>query len=230
MSRARLVRSLLVVAAALAAAAAGAAASEPAAAAAGAAGGREFAFPRLNRTYHDLVGELQPIRHGPFTVRLSSPRQTIVLRSHRLELRPAAGGVHAGTLELEVMGKGWLVGDVDAAGLATRLQDELQVPPQTLRLDGRVRLERAPDGYRVTPLELPARVEVVIRSGLVADLIGWCDRLAAVPFADFDCVGLERSLERVAVPLPPAGESYLLPDAELRDEDRLALDRYLETR
>jgi hypothetical protein len=198
-------------------------------AALGAAAEREIVFPRLNRTYENLVGELPPIQQGPFTVRLSSPRQTVLLRSHRVVLAPGAGGAHAGRLELEILGKGWLVGDVEAAGLTTRLQDELQVPPQTLRLDGRAKIEREADGYRITPLELPKRVEVTIRSGMVNDLVGWCDRLSAMPFSTLDCSGLEHALDKVPVPLPPAGESYLLPDAELRPEDRAALDAYLES-
>ena len=192
-----------------------------------AAAAEEFSFPRLNRAYGDLVPEFAPVTSGPLTLRLSSPRQSLTVREHRLTLAPLADGTHTARLELEILGKGWLVGDISAGALATRVQDELLVPPQKLDLAGRVRVERGAGGYTVTALESPARVEVAIRSRVATDLVSWCDRMAIVTLALFDCGGLDRSLSRVVVPLPPAGESYLLPDEELSPEERAALDRYL---
>ena len=60
-----------------------------------------------------------------------------------------SGNGYAAHLEIDLSGKGWLVGDVDAAGMATRLQDELVVLPQTVALDAKIRMQRAPSGYEV---------------------------------------------------------------------------------
>jgi hypothetical protein len=145
-------------------------------------------------------------------------------------LEPRGDGSHTARLELELLGKGWLVGDIAAGGLTTRIQDELLVPPQTLDLGGRVHLARAAQGYTLTALESPPRVEVAIRSRVATDLVGWCDRMSMLALALFDCGGLDRALSRVVVPLPAAGESFFLADEELTDADRAALDRYLRPR
>jgi len=194
---------------------------------AGAADPEEFVFPKLNRAYGDLVPEFAPIVQGPVVIELSSPRQSLTVRSHKVTLTPLADGSHTARLELEFVGKGWLVGDIAAGGLSTRVQDELLIPPQTLDLAGRVRLARGQGGYTLTALELPARVEVAIRSRVATDLVGWCDRVSMLALALFDCGGLDRALSRAVVPLPAAGESYFLADEELTDADRAALDRYL---
>jgi hypothetical protein len=128
---------------------------------------RTLSFSKLNRSYENLVGDLQPITQGPLTVELSTPSHTLVLKSNRLVLAPlASGAAQQAHLELEIMGKGLLVADVEGAGLRTRLQDELFVPPQTVTLDGRIELRRAAGGYEVTPVELPKQVDIKIQSKL----------------------------------------------------------------
>lgn len=198
--------------------------SSPATAAAAPA--REMHFSKLSRTYTDLVSELAPIQQGPLTVRLSSPNHVLVVKDTRLMLTPATAGVHTAHLEIDLSGKGWLVGDVEAAGMATRLQDELYVMPQTVALDGKVRLRRVPSGYEVEPLELPKEVAVLIQSKLTNDLLRWCEGISI--FSGFDCGGLEQSLTRIAVPMPAtAGDKYHLPDAELTPDERALLDSFL---
>ncbi len=194
----------------------------------GAAEPRSFSFGKLNRSYENLVGDLQPITQGPLTVELSSPSHTLVLKSNKLLLTPlgeGAAAAHQAHLELELMGKGQLVADVEGAGLRTRLQDELFVPPQVLALDGRIRLARGEGGYQVTPLELPRQVEVKIQSKLSNDLLSLCDGVAL--FTGLDCGALERSLSVATIPLPAVGESYLLADGDLSEADRAALDALL---
>lgn len=187
---------------------------------------RSFSFTKLNRSYDNLVGELQPITEGPLTVELSSPGHTLVLKGNQLVLTPLAGASeHLARLELDLMGKGHLVADVEGAGLRTRLQDEVFVPRQTLKLEGKVRMRRAEGGYEVTPLELPQKIEVAIQSRLSNDLLTLCDGVAI--FTGLDCGALERSLSRAAIPLPAVGGSYLLPDSDLTDGDRAALDALL---
>lgn len=204
------------------------------AASGGAAGGpaapREFAFPELNKTYTDFVSEFAPIEQGGLTVALTSPRQVLVLKENHVRLEPAGAGGHKAHLELRLFGSGWLVADLTAAGMSTRLQDELLVPEQTVVVDGKAKLERVEGGYRVTPTELPPQVLVKIQSKVTNGLLNWCDRVSVMPFMSLDCPALERSLTTVAVPMPPRGQQYLLRDADLTAADRAALDDYLSVR
>ncbi len=188
-----------------------------------------FTFSLLDKTYTNLAGDIEPIVQGPLTVRPSSPKNSLTLKENRLRLRPTGDGTFVGRLELDVFGKGWLVADVEAGGMETRFQDELMVPPQTLALDGKVKLERVDGGYRATALETPRSVEVVLQSKLVSGLLTWCDTASAVPFAGINCTGLERSLTHVALPLPGPGATYFLGDADLTAAERAELDGLLAT-
>lgn len=190
----------------------------------------ELSFPLLNRTYADLVSDFAPIRQGPMTLTLSSPNQKLTVRRHGLRLTRRADASFDAVVEVELMGKGWLVGDIDFSGASTRLQDELILLPQTVTLEGRAKIERAADGYRIEALALPAQVALRISSKLGNSVVSWCDSVSLLPFTRLDCRGLERSLGTVNVPLPAAGESYLLPDRELRAEDRAALDALLRAK
>jgi hypothetical protein len=195
-----------------------------------AARAEELSFPLLNRTYTDLVSDFAPIRQGPMTLTLSSPNQKLTVRRHGVRLTRRPDGAFDAAVEVEVMGKGWLVGDIDFSGASTRLQDELILLPQTLTLDGRAQIERSTDGYRVEVLSAPSQVALRISSKLANEVVTWCDRVALIPFTRLDCRALERSLATVNVPLPAAGESYLLADRELRPEDRAQLDALLKTK
>jgi hypothetical protein len=187
----------------------------------------ELRFERLNRGYRGVAPEILPIEEGPLTIRLTSPRNDLTVRSHRLRLEPGAGNSHSAELRIEFTGKGWLVADVEAAGLSTRLEDEVRVPPQALEMQGRVRVRRVQGGYEVTPEQLPRSVSVRIESGIGRQLMSVCDGVAALPLTEVDCPALERALTRAVVPLPAAGESFLLEDAELTPEERGQLDGYL---
>lgn len=190
---------------------------------AGAAETGPFAFEKLNRSYSDLVGELPPIAFDPVTVTLASPSQTLLVRSHRAWLAPRGDGSFDGRLEIDLMGKGALTADVDLAGTRQRLTDELVLPPQTLALVARVRLERVEGGYRIHARGLPARLEVAIQSKLVNDILSLCDGAALLTLGALDCGQLARSLTRPAVPLP-AEADYYLTDADLTPADRARLD------
>ena len=196
-------------------------------AAAGAAqeAGREFSFVKLNRTYNNLVSNLAPIEQGAVVLRLSSPEHSLVVQSNRLRLRPVENGVHAGRMELAILGKGWLVADVEGAGMATRLEDELYVPPQTLVVEAKVKLARQEGGYGVTTVELPRQIQVNIQSKLSNQLLSWCDGFSLL--LPLNCEGMGRSLSVATIPMPEAGGEYFLEDAELTAEDRAALDAYL---
>jgi hypothetical protein len=218
-----------LLAAALLLAAAGVAAQRtgPAPAAPQAVAPGQFRFERLNRTYQNVETEILPVESGLLTVRLTSPVNALTVRNHLLRLEPGVDGSHAGELEIEISGQGRLVADVALAGFGTRLQDQVTVPAQTQRLEGRLRLARTEGGYAVTPEQLPRRVAVRIRSGIAADVVAFCERIAALPGIAVTCDGLDRALSTAVVPLPAPGETFLLEDADLTPDDRRRLDAYL---
>jgi hypothetical protein len=190
----------------------------------------QFAFQRLNRSYGEVVSEIEPIRQGPVSVRLSSPRHDLTVRSHLLRLEPGAGGSHSAELRVDFMGKGWLVADVNVAGIAGiggRLEDEVTVPLQSQTVEGRVKLHKVAEGYLVTPEQLPRRLAVRARSGVGTRIVGFCDRAALVLLSNLDCPALDRALSTLVVPLPPPGESYLLAESDLTVEERRRIDAYL---
>ena len=61
----------------------------------------ELEIAKLNRVYTDLVGELAPFALDPVTVRLSSPRHTVLVRDHKVALKPLGGGRAAGAEQRE---------------------------------------------------------------------------------------------------------------------------------
>jgi hypothetical protein len=187
----------------------------------------EFNFAPLNRTYRDLVSDFAPIRQGGVTLTLSSPNQTMTVKRNLARLTRRADGTHDGRLEIDVDGKGWLIGDVDWGGTGTRLQDELQLPAQTIAIDGRVAIERSTGGYSLKALDLPPSVKVKIQSKLASSLMSWCGTASLLSLGGLDCSVLERSLTEVVVPLPAGGESYFLSDSDIGPQAKALLDAYL---
>lgn len=200
----------------------------PRAARAPSTAGADFRFARLDHAYSQPV-VAAPIVRGALSVRLASPRNKIILRSHRLRLAPTyRDGSYAAELQVEFFGKGELTADVDLAGHGRRFQEEVVVPPQRKVLGGRVRVARAQGGgYLVTPLSLPRTIEVEIRSRLADDVVGLCQTLAAVPFSSLDCDGLDRALSTAVVPLPPAGEPFRLAPHDMTAVERQKLEGFL---
>lgn len=187
----------------------------------------QFRFERFNRSYPEVVPQIAPIVQGPLTIQLSSPKSNLTLRSHFLRLEPSPGGSHSAELRVEFQGKGWLVADVDVAGFTgTRLQDEVVVPAQAATLEGRVKVTREPGAYVVTTEQLPKQIRVKIQSGMAAQMVSFCDRVPTL-IGDLDCDRLDQALSSAVVPLPPAGESYLLEDADLTPQERQQLESYL---
>jgi len=189
--------------------------------------GADLRFARLDHAYSQPV-VAAPIVRGALSVRLASPRNRIVLRSHRLRLAPTyADGSYAAELQVEFFGKGELTADVDLAGHGRRFTEEVVVPPQRKVLGGRVRVAPSRGGYLVTPMSLPSTISVEIRSRLTDDVVGLCENLAAVPFSTLDCDGLDRALSTAVVPLPRAGEPFRLEAAEVTAAERRQLDGFL---
>lgn len=186
----------------------------------------EFRFEKLNRVYADFVPPLEGMERGGVTVKLASPRQTLILRDHRVRLTPRTDGALDAALELDIQGKGALVADVTLGTVTERFNDEVVVPPQTLKIAGRVKIRRLEGGYEVAPVELPANVQVAIQSKTVNQILELCDNASLLTLGAIDCAGLDRALTRPTVPLP-SGQSFTLADADLSDENRRVLDELL---
>lgn len=185
-----------------------------------------FSFDSLNRTYHFDDSDLAPVRQGPVTIHLSSPRNVLILKDHSVTLVPLSDGTFRASVGVDLLGSGDLVANlVTAAGTSSRLEDLVVVPRQTVRLDGRVRFSRVADGWDVTALSLPRQVEIDIQSRLAGSLVSLCGQMAV--FLGLDCDGLDRSLSRAEVPLPEPGSVFFLPEEDLSAAEAATLDAYL---
>jgi len=190
----------------------------------------ELRFEKLNRAYSDFVDDLAPIGEQGMAVQLRSPKQTLILRDHRIRLTPLSvnqDGAFMGEVELDVQGKGALIADVTMGPIVRQLTDEIVVPPQTLRLAAKVRIRRVAGGYEITAEQLPARIEVAVQSRTINQILALCDQAAALSLGAVDCSGLDRALTRPAVPVPDGGRTFLLADDDLTDADRGRLDALL---
>jgi hypothetical protein len=170
---------------------------------------------------------VEPVSEGPLTIQLSSPSNKLVLVSNALRLELGADGLYSADLEVRFYGKGRVVANVDVSGVARRFTDDVLVPPQTRRLAGRVRVTRSGDGFLLTPERLPRELLVSIQSRLGNDIVNLCESLAALPFSDLDCSGLDRALSTARVPLPRPGEGFYLARTDLTPDERRQIEGYL---
>ena len=192
----------------------------------GALAAEDLRFEKLNRVYSDFAPLLEEINQGGVVVRLDSPKQTLILRDHRVRMAPGANGQFDGEVELDVQGKGMLIADVTFGPLAERFAEEVIIPPQTLTLAGKAKLARVTGGYEITPIELPEKLSVAVQSETVNRILALCDQAALVSLGAIDCSGLDRALTRPAVPIPQ-GQVFTLHDTDLTDDDRRELDALL---
>jgi hypothetical protein len=217
----------LLVLAAAAAAVAQAPPAAPAPAAPPAA--TELTFPLFNDVYEQPGAVSQPMRQGGMTIRLRSPENHLVLRSHRVRLAPMGDGTHWVEVVADFAGRGQVVADLDFGnGQPTRLEDEVVLPPQTRTVVGRVVIAVGEDGtYEITPVELPETVSIAFESTLAGGLADLCRTVALLGGLAIDCGSVEAGLTTASIPLPDPGETYLLPADRLTADDRARLDAYL---
>ena len=189
---------------------------------------RVFAFDRLNRGYEMDGSQIAPVQQGPMTIHLQSPRNSLVLKDHSVALTPLGDGTYDTSIVLDFLGSGDLIADlVTDAGTTQRFDDLVIVPRQAVRVNGRVRFARVPNGWDVTALRLPKQVEIGIQSRLVGNLVTMCGTMGV--FLGLDCDSLDRSLSRVDVPLPEAGSVFFLPEEELTEREVQALEGFLQS-
>jgi hypothetical protein len=197
---------------------------------AGLAAAAELTIRKYNRVYEDLAGELAPIDMPPVRILLSSPSQAVVVKENLTRLAPLGGGRFGGTVEIELLGKGQLVVDVDFGGSVQRLEDEVLLPPQRIVLEGVARIERVEGGYRVRPESLPPSVRLEVRSRLINQVLDLCGGAALLTLGALDCRLLQQALERPEVPLSGVADDLFLPDADLAADERAAFDALLAAR
>lgn len=186
-----------------------------------------FEFRSLNKRYDRLAPEMVPIQYGEsLTIQLSSPQHQLDLVRNRIVLKPRGEGLFDAGLELEFSGNGRLIADLDLSGTVSRLEDKLTVPSQRQAIYARVRIFRSPSGYLVTPLELPSTFPVRIESQLGERLVATCRGVGFL--LGLDCASLDQAVSEVRIPMPSAGETYLVESARLSAEERARLDAYLE--
>ena len=191
------------------------------------ADGETFSFERVNGVYSNPDPELAPIRQGAVTVQMRSPANRLELRENRLLLRPNGDGTHRAWLTIELQGEGDLEADLLIGGMTSTMKDRVSLPPQTLLLEGRVRMERVEAGYRITGVELQRELRLEIRSQLAKGLVTTCTRISILVPLGAGCQELERSLSVATIPMPEPGTEFVLSDELLTDADRRRLDSYL---
>jgi len=183
-------------------------------------------FPRLNATFRDLAPDIAPVTTGGFTIRLSSPLNSLTIRRHEIELQPVAGTTHRFRGLVDLLGKADLVAEFDAA-VPARIEDQVLLPTQQVELQGEVDIVRLPEGYDITTRKLPDHVEIAMQSRLGNRLLSLCDFMTILTGGD--CSGLAGAFGRVRLPLPPVGETYRLESERLTADERRALDDYLSS-
>lgn len=186
-----------------------------------------FVFERLNGTYADLGARIKEIGDGLFVVHPASEHSRLTLAAHSLELTPLGDGEHRARLWVRFEGEAQVEASVTMAGMpAGGFEDEVEVPLQERRIEARVRVHHRPPDYVITVLEAPPHVRVAIRSRLAGQIVELCEGISRFSLGT-DCGELEAALANPRIPLPEAGDEYLLEGEQLTTEERAMLDAYL---
>ena len=187
-----------------------------------------FELERYNGVYSGSMAEVRPIERGPLTILLTSPRYEIEILAHRLELQPAAGGLHRALGWSRFSGDGDLEADVRFGAVPASFADRVVIPEQEKEIEALVRLEHHEAGYLVTLEELPESVTIAVESELAASLVSFCTSVSRFTFGDAGCDALDRALSNPQVPLPEPGTRFVLRESILLAAERERLERYLE--
>ncbi len=186
-----------------------------------------FPLSRLNGVHTNLAPDIAPIQRGPVTVRVESPSHRVAVHGNELSLTATDDGTGnvAADFEIEFEGEGHLIANLEAM-VTSRLEDEVSIPRQTLRLAGLIRVRPADDGYWITLVDMPDTVQIAIESKILRQLVELCDGFAS--FLPVSCDGLADEASRATIPLPPPGEEVLLPNAYLTDDERARFDTFVQ--
>ncbi len=186
---------------------------------------KTLVFDRFNQSYQDFAPKLDPIKQGPLSIQLSSPKQVLSLKSHTLALRRIGDDLHAFQVLATFEGSGNLFADIDLMGLTSQLSDTFFIPLQKRAISGKIKVEKSTEGYHVTVISLPKHTQVHVRTGLASKLVTWCERFSVLPSSLLDCGNLKRSLTHLKIPLPQ-NKSYFVAYADLSPEEQKHLAQY----
>jgi len=181
-------------------------------------------FPRFNGTFRDMAPEIAPVSSGGLTIKLSSPANSLTIRSHSLELEPLGDSRHRFRGRIDFLGKADLIAELDSK-LPGSVEDQVLLPTQEIEIEGEVDFVKRPGGYDITTRKLPTHADLAMQSRLGIQLVNLCDMLSIL--SGGDCSGLDAAFGRVRLPLPPPGKTFFLSDEDLTVEERLRLDDYL---
>ena len=189
---------------------------------AAAEGPAEIGIGFANGNYENLDADLEPIRQGSLTIRVSSPRHRLTVHGNRLTLAPRGDGTLDAAIEIDFEGHGDLIADVERVG---RFEDRVAAPRQSARAAGVVRLSRAGGNYVFTVVSADPSARLTIASGIASQVVGACRAFSI--FLRLPCGGLEQALSVVDVPMPGPGEQLVLRADLLSGGEKAFLDRFV---
>ncbi len=188
---------------------------------------KEVELRYVNGVYENLGSNLEPIRQGPLTIRISSPEHRLTIHSNRLRLERNDDGTLAATMEVDFEGQGHLIAQVEGFG---RFTDDVEAHRQTVEATGTIRLERADGGYLLTVISAQSDTRVDIESGVAEQIVGACRAASRLPLVKLPCGGLDAALTSLRIPMPEAGRQFLLPSADMTRKEKAFFNRFVASR
>lgn len=184
---------------------------------------------RVDGVHRDLAADIAPIEQGLVTVQLRPSNPVLEVANHELLLWPVEGGLHGARLTARFRGEAELQADIEIAGLSAQMTDLVELPDQETRLEGKFRITREQEGYRVVAEELPRFVELSVKSRLAGQMVTLCRSVALLaPGGGTECEGLDRLLSAIRLPMPEPGETYFIAAGQLTRHERAQVDSYLD--
>lgn len=182
-----------------------------------------------NGVYGQLGAQLQPIRQGPFTINVASPRHELKVHANRLDLQPGPGNTVDARFEVELEGFGDLIADVVGPNDSrSHFEEKVTARRQRVRVAASMRLQKVPQGYLWTLLTpLTPTIDFSVESNLSQQLLSTCRILEVVPMLSLmDCDALKSALTTLKVPMPKAGTQWLVAFDRLTESEKRFLDRF----
>ncbi len=187
----------------------------------------ELRFAALNRSYSNVVEDLEPIEIGPALVELSTPDHTFTLFDHVAVVEALGGGVFDIRIEVDAQGEGDLIADLTIAAMRSHLVDRLVLPRQDIVASGQVRVETVAEGWWLTLVDSQDEVVVHIESRMAGRIVPLCRQMSLVLVA-LDCDLLERTLSEIHIPAPEPGTRFFLSREDVSPEEALLLQAFLD--
>lgn len=181
-------------------------------------------FPRLNGVWADLAPVLEPVGMAGMTVTIQAEDGEVEVHEHDLVVTRDQRGAFDGNAQATVSGGGRVKAVLDVGGIPADLEDSIVLPEQVVSVTGRVGVEQESEGFRVTLIDDPSPVHIEVESELAGRLVAFC---GIATLGSPGCAGLDRSLRRIRLSLPEAGQSYWVGFDTLLPEERASIEACL---